>query len=293
MALMTSGLVFASQANAGVLCETKEVRDYTKPLVGLPKQRGLPVGDRLPFGPRGLMLRQVGGHPFVYSSERLGFALSYDQAVEVRPRLNWRVTVKLAQVNRRGEVTKRLTSTQRRLGHGLYARRLRSQGGVALQMPFRFKPGVFRLEVVFRSRLDTKLGRFVEYVRALRYRPNAELVLSGTSFGPGETVFAQAREYGSGWLSLGDTYSIEIYNGAGWVKAPISPRQTSFLIGPLVGPGQATSTTCWAFTVPAGAQPGLYRFAVGSESKRVRANRLLPGPRYPLTSEFQVSAPQG
>lgn len=293
MSLAIVGLISASQANARAFCETKSIRDYEKPLKQLPKEgRGLPADGELPFGPQGLLLRQVGGNPLVYGSEGLGFSLSYDRGVAARPRLDWRVTAKLAWINRRGEVIARLASAQRRLGRGPNVRRLRSERGITLQMPFRFRTALYRLEVVFRNRSGAKLGRFVEHVRALRYRSNPELALNGSSFGPGETVFAQARELGSGWLSLYDTYSIERYDGAGWAQAPINPHQVSILIGPPVGPGEATSATCWAFTVPAGAPPGSYRFAVRGESKRVRANRLLPGRERQLTSEFLILAPQ-
>jgi hypothetical protein len=158
---------------------------------------------------------------------------------------------------------------------------------------------VYRLEISFRNKAGALLGRFGEYVRVLR-RTGSEgrrLALNKTSFLPGEAVVAHAEELGVGWIEVNDTYTIEVHDGSTWARAPITPKGVSLLIGTIVGPGEATSVSrfnpaksCWAFAIPPGASPGLYRFVIDGVSMKVDGRRLFRGPPLSLSAEFQILA---
>lgn len=220
-------------------------------------------------------------------SEDLQFRFLFNRpGATLSPRLDWLVTASLAQIDRQGRVRGVLHTAARHVA------RLASHGEAVFHLPFNFKPGLYRLEIVFQNKGGKRLGRFGDYFRALQRNPDSRLTLNGSSFGAGETVSAQAGEYGFGWMTLDDVYSIESYDGSTWSKAPISPTQISLLIGPLLGPGDAT--TCWDFPIPVDAPPGLYRFVLGGMTLGQQGKNKL-GWRSPLvlTSEFNILPSQG
>lgn len=277
----TLGLSPAS-ASAGAFCEKEIVHDYLKPLKGLPPLRRVPVTEELPFGPAQLRLNQRGLGSVVPWSEDLDFRLlAARSGTTANLRLDWTVTASLVRVDRHGQVQDVLRTVARRLA------KLANNRDAVFRLPFQFKPGLYRVEIVFQNRAGKRLGRFGNYFRALRLNPNHRLTLNGTSFAPGQTVFAQAGEFGVGWISLNDVYSIESYDGSIWSKAAISPKQASLLIGPLLGPGEATA--CWDFPIPANAPPGLYRFVVeGATFENYHGNFGGRGSTLALTSEFSI-----
>lgn len=226
-------------------------------------------------------------------SHDFGYTISFRQNASGRrpsPHLNWLVTAKLARLNPRGSVSEALGWSRKHVAS------LGPNGNVSFRLPSPGKLGLYRLEIVFRNGARDRLGRFSEYIRVLRpTAPYSRLTLDKTSFLPGETVSARVEEHGIGWLEVNDVYSIEIYDGSTWTRAPISPKEWSLLIGTLIGPGESTSVSrfnpgvpCWSFTIPSGASPGLYRFVVNGESKRVTENRLTPGSPLSLSAEFQI-----
>lgn len=286
------GFAPAPAATAAGVCNTEVVRNYLKPVEGLPDLRKT---DDLPFGPSGLFLEPRGQSPLMLPGNHdLGYTVSFRRGTSngrPNPHLNWLVTAKLARLNRRG-VARRALGWDRKRITSLGPRR-----DVSLRLPSSVAAGLYRLEIVFRNGADKRLGRFGEYVRVLRPTgpTTSRLTLNKTSFLPGETVSAEAEEHGIGWLEVSDVYSIETYDGSTWTRAPISPKGVSLLIGTLIGPGEATSVShfnpsasCWSFTIPSGAPPGLYRFVVNGNSMSVTENRLTPDTPLTLTSEFQI-----
>jgi hypothetical protein len=292
-AFAVSGFASTHSAAAGV-CETEVVHNYLKPLEAFPALREIPAGGELPFGPAGLFLSRRGQSPLTLpGSNYLGYTISFRQNASGRhpsPHLNWLVTAKLARLSPQGSVSEALGWSRKHIAS------LGPHGNVSFRLPSPGKLGFYRLEIVFRNGARDRLGRFSEYVRVLRPpTPGSRLTLNKASFLPGETVSARAEERGVGWLELNDVYSIEIYDGSSWARAPISPKELSLLIGTLIGPGEAASVSrfdpgapCWSFTIPSGASPGLYRFVVDGESKRVIEGRLTRGSPLSLSAEFQI-----
>lgn len=292
-AFAATGFVSTSPATAGV-CETEVVHDYLKPVDALPAPREIPAGNELPFGPAGLFLSRRGQSPLIPpGSYKPGYTISSRQSASggrSNPHLNWLVTAKLARLDSQGSVSETLGWTRK------HVTSLNSHGNVPFRLPSFGKVGIYRLEIVFRNGAGDRLGRFSEYVRVLRpTAPYNRLTLDKTSFLPGETAIARVEERGVGWLEIRDVYSIELYEGSTWTRAPISPPEWSLLIGTLIGPGEATSVSrfnpavpCWSFTIPSGASPGLYRFVIDGESKKVIEDRLTPGSPLSLSAEFQI-----
>jgi hypothetical protein len=204
-----------------------------------------------------------------------------------RLQLNWLVTAKLARMNSDGSLREKLGWVQEHV----------TSLGPHRSVPLRLDPpteaGIYRVELVFRNGSGARLGRFGSYFRIPHPTPpNSQLRLNDVSFLPGQTVSAWAAEYGTGWISLHDTYQIEVYDGSAWSRAPISPELASLLIGYLVGPGETTAAACWQFPIPTDAPSGLYRFVVDGESMRFAGQRrLVPDAPLSLVSEFSISSP--
>ncbi len=290
----------ASPGAARALCPTETAHDYSRPLAGLPGASPLAasrgqvgfgrVARELPFGPRGLILgRSTASPPLVTDSGDVGFKLWFSRrTAHAAPTLmlRWLVTAKLARVDRRGRSRKVPTFSRRRV------RTLGMGGGMTpFPLRFRFEPGLYRVEIVFRNGSGRRLHRYAEYFRALPARSNPRLILDGQVLRPGETVSAVAAEYGVGWLSLRDWYRIEALGASGWATAPINSRQLSLLIPAAnLGPGEATASPCWSFHIPPGAPPGRYRFVVEGDSYAGSSRRasLGKGNRVSLSSEFEI-----
>jgi hypothetical protein len=268
-------------ADADPFCETSVVRNYRKPLEGMPPLHSSPLGERLSFGPRNVFFGRTGPWPLVVGSAEIGFHLSYASITKhnTGPPLHWLVTAKLAQVDLSGLVRdvidwKRVDGLE-----------LSDRISFSFQPPS--KPALYRIEVVFRNKSRKKLGRFGEYFRVMRPTLDAGLSLNGASFRPGETVSARLENYGTEALSYGLHYSIEAFDGSAWARSPISPSGPVVAIGLATGPGEAAS--CWDFRIPPDAPPGLYRFVWSGESYRNRFTGFRP---LTLTAEFQI-APAG
>jgi hypothetical protein len=159
------------------------------------------------------------------------------------------------------------------------------------RFPFRLsgKPSLYRFEIEFLNWAGKRIGRFGRYLRVLRPRRDARLALNPTSFRPGDTVAPRLENFGTESLLYGLGYSIESYDGAAWARSPIDRPRPIPLIGLRTGPGEAAS--CWDFTIPSDAPPGLYRFVWSGRASR----ETIPGHdgRLKLTAEFQVLPPAG
>lgn len=269
---------------SGALCEYGVVRDYSKPLQGLPHLPRNPPTAHLPFGPARVFLNHRAGPLFVGGGE-VGYSLSfspYRPGHHLSPLLNWVVEARYVQVDRRG----RAIRVRGRIMHRL--KRLRSsQGRPSSVVNFLFKagrPALYRLEITFSEPSGKRLARFGEYLRVLRPALDVRLSLNGTAYGPGERVLARLDNYGTTSLSFGLFRTIEYFDGASWGPAPNS-SQTAVLL-PLLWAGPGASAQCWGFTIPAGEPQGLYRMIVHADSTLPR-----PGAKEkPLTlsSEFRI-----
>jgi len=174
----------------------------------------------------------------------------------------------------------------RRIAHVV---RLRSHGHRRFWFRLPGKPSLYRFEIEFRNRAGKRIGRFGRYLRVMRPRRDARLTLKATSFQPGETVSPRLENFGTESLLYGLGYSIESYDGATWSRSAIDRPRPVPLIGLRTGPGEAAS--CWDFTIPPDARPGLHRFVWSGRASR----ETIPGHNggLKLTADFQVLPPAG
>lgn len=270
-----------SAAQAYPFCETSVVHDYSQPLQDLPDLRPPPREREVPFGPGNFFLDSVGQRPLIFESERVGFTLFHGRVPGgvVRPRIDWLVSSKLARVDRRGQVVEPTGGIVK------HVTGLGSSDGRRFWFQLPAHPGLYRLEIVFENHAGKRLARFGEYIRVLRHTPiDARLTLDDTTFTPGQTVSATVENYGTGVVSFGLGERIEVFDGSNWINSSIDPPGSVPLILLWAGPGEAAS--CWDFSIPSDAPPGLYRFVVEADHSYQRP----PGRRTPLllTSDFQI-----
>lgn len=270
--------VLPASAAASGFCETSQVHNYEKPLEGMPPVRPSPETQKLPFGPGNIFFGSRGPGPLAIGSEEVGYSLDYTR-IATHPsgkRLDWLVIAKLDQVDAEGHVQKRVAFDQ--------VNGLRFPSKHTLAFPLSARPALYRLEVVFRDGSGQRLGRYGEYVRVMRSRPEAHLVLSQSAFRPGELVAPRLENKGTDRLFYGLGYSIEEFDGTGWSRASISPTGAVLLIGLWSGPGEAAS--CWRFVVPTDAAPGKYRFVLSVDAYRGAAREH--SEKLALSSEFEI-----
>jgi hypothetical protein len=266
-------------AQAADFCKKGVVHNYSKPLEEMPPLRSVPLTSDLPFGPAGLFISERATGSIVSGKTAAGFSLSFgSNAQRPTPRLDWTVVARLVRVARR-ERAKRLL--QSRVAH-----LVRMEPGEMRRFAFRLsgRPSLYRLEIEFRNRAGRRIGRFGRYLRVLGSSKRARIVLARRSFRPGATVSPRLENYGTESLFYGLGYSIQLHDGASWVRSPSFPPRPVPAIGLRTGPGETAA--CWKFTIPRDAPPGRYRFVWNGWSIKEAIPRR--GARLTLTAEFQI-----
>jgi hypothetical protein len=222
----------------------------------MPKLRPSPR-EGLPFGPGGIEFTQQGRGPLMLPGEReLGYILSRSRTRNAGGPIfvDWLVTAKLARIDRRGGLRKKLGWRREHVTHVG-----RDDPTHLIFQPPR-APGFYRLEVVFRNGAQRRIGRFGEYIRVLRPSLNVRLSLNQSSFKPGDRVVPRLENYGAAYLFFGLIGAYyEHYDGVSWGLASFGngPKPA---IGLGIGPG--ASASCWAVQIPENASPGRYRFSL-------------------------------
>lgn len=248
-------------ASAGMesFCDTGVIHDYTRPLKNLPRIRPAPSGSPLSFAPSRVFLSHLGNGPLQLGPGQRGFSLSFSSYEEgsFSPRLDWHMTSRLIEVDRRGKPLEAPETIERDV------KRLRSvdAGGHATDLAYDVpgRPALYRLEIVFENARGERLGRFGENFRVLRPRLDVGLALNATSFHRGETVQAWLLNRGAAFLFFGLARGIEYNDGTAWTRPPVEfPHGPVPAIGLTLGPGEKAS--CWKVTIPVDAALGTYRF---------------------------------
>lgn len=241
-------------------CETSKVRDYEKPLRGLPRVPAPPFDDRLDFAPARTFIGRFSPGPLQVGSGKRGFTLNFSpDPANPQPsrQLNWRITASLVPLDRSGDPTGKPRKIER------HVRRLRPDGEKYGGLDFSFavpgKPALYRVELVFENKAGQRLARFGENFRVLRPSLDLDFFLNGTSFRRGETVQAWLVNRGVAALFFGLGKRIDYWDGTTWTVPPVKfPGGPIPAIGIGIGPG--VKTTCWSTTIPADAVAGTYRF---------------------------------
>jgi hypothetical protein len=110
------------------------------------------------------------------------------------------------------------------------------------------------------------------------------LLLGKTTLRPGELTSIAIAEFGTGYLVFKPSYSVEAFDGTGWIPTAIQARTPANLLAPLAGSGSAA--VCSKLPIPTGTPPGRYRL-----SQRVEHRWGAPRPQplqTVLSAEFTV-----
>jgi hypothetical protein len=276
LALAASLWLSAAPARAD-FCDSQVIRDYTKVLTRLPAIP-FPQHEHPSFAPAQVLLLHHGSGPLQVGPGHRGFTLifaPYEEGNSASRRLDWQVTSRLVELDRRGHPVGLPRAIER------HVKRLRSA-----DFDFRVsgKPAIYRLEIVFENESGKRLARYGGYFRVLRPSLDVDFLLNGTIFHRGEQVQAWLVNRGVASLSFGLGKTIEYNDGTAWTNPPVAfPGGPVPAIGLSIGP--ATKTSCWKTTIPTDAATGVYRFAA-----EVNAALKAPGESRPLdlAAEFTV-----
>jgi hypothetical protein len=273
-ALATFGLVLAGLAVSPSLagasgprfCDERVAHDYAKPFERMAPESPPPEGE-LPFGPRNLSMYRLNfGTRIVRDGGHLGYRFAAKDAGKRSLHLNWNVDAKLWAIDAGGRPV-RLTGER----HGSFGYvRHRSLP----QFAFPAHTGLYRFDITFRS-LDGRLLRaYNEYFRVVSGRVGVRLAVGRSTFHPGETVYVQARNFGTEDVLVAARIPVERKVGSEWVTVP-QPPSTSITQRSNWWLGIGEAAPCSKFRIPLDALPGAYRFAARAQVFGSRSHRTL------------------
>jgi hypothetical protein len=273
----------ASKVTTAGTCEGETVVDYRAPLEALPPVRSVPVTEKLPFGPAGIALAEVGNELAVGPSAQ-GFRLAY-RGSSPSP-LGWELEAQLRRV-----------STVSPEGHLLASKRAELAGAAGgrkrlLIFPVSSKPALYRITMSITDAEGRRLGRFGRYVRVLPDAPSAVLNILGGPHRPGEWVGGCVENRGTVALQSGYT-RLERLEDSGWRPVFVGPQYavgSSAILRNFL-PGEAERIFAY---LPPDAGPGTYRLAWTGLPLRIGNGPSRPEPGLPaveLSAGFEVPAP--
>jgi hypothetical protein len=258
-------------------CPQETVHDYLAPTRGLPKLRPFPVGE-LPrrFGPVGLDISPPLNLP--NTAQVLGPTFRFLGAGS-RVSLDLRLTFTLTRVNSRGRALGRPVVRHVRL------RAISGSTEPTLGVRVSGRPALYRIEMAARNASGRALGAYAQYSRVVRRRSDPRLLLGKRTLRPGEITSIGIAEFGTGFLVFKPRYTVEAFDGSGWIPAAIQARTPSNLLIPLADSGAAA--VCSKLAIPAATAPGRYRI---SQPVEHRWGYPRPSPAHAvLSAEFEVA----
>lgn len=265
---------------ASEFCAPRLARNFLQPLAKLPPVRRVPSSGKLSFAPKGMTLEPRGGR-LVVGQGSVGFGFSDDAVGQLR-HLNWNISAQLVKINRRGATVAELSAQQRRIG---------SIGGNRIK-DFLFlvggEPAFYRVDIsISHSESHQLLGMFSRYVRLVRPRFDARLLMLGSVARQGEVLSVRLANFGTetvSSLSYDWRFAVQRFNGQGWITAPSNPpAERHRRIVRKLQAGRMSE--CIHFLVPTDEDPGLYRFSVQVN----RTSESTDDRTVQLTAEFEIT----
>jgi hypothetical protein len=236
-------------------CEKRVVHDYERPLNSLPKLRAIP--EHPSFAPRNTSLDGSANAILVLEdgeAGRVGYGFTAPDS-DRRVSLHWTVAGQAAQVNAKGEEIRPLARVRRRVGVVDVA----ALNDLYLSFRIPSDPGLYRVDLVFRGKERKLLGRYGQYFRVVRPTVSVGLAASPAIAHRGEDVNVRVLNFGTVSVGYGTPFSVEQFDGTGWIRYPWNQRWTR----PLFRLGGGQAGFCQTFPVPEDMPPGVYRFRKG------------------------------
>lgn len=261
-------------------CRVTIAHNYEKPFQTMPVARGLPTAGSLPFPPRGVFGRYLNASAVFPTTKRgqrvVGLEVYVPSGVRTHARLNWLVNARLSRVNVRGKPVRvlgfRIAMFQALRGKNPGNRRL------GLSLPTA-RTGLYRLDLLFRTRGGVLLGRFQRYLRVAPAVQRSRVELLDKLHYPGDELVFRTDNLGTEPITYVDSVEIARHDGVAWRPIEVAGVGSRVIHG--LDAGQASR--CHRVQLPVSSSPGLYRI----RQLLVGGNR--DGPEYTEAAQFSVT----
>jgi len=242
-------------------CSEEAVKNYLKPIEGLPRVRTVPSSGRLGVGPASLRIFPPNESLVVAGKARFEAQGSLEGSPSSGP-LHWRVRSSLFRINSASlgavVVARKQTSI----------RSIQAFSRTSFGFSKQVRTGIYRLDIEIENARGKKLKRYQRYFRALKAQSDLRLGVSDDSFRPGDTGFLRIENYGTVSASYGFGYHLLNEKGE---EVPTTDVFSALRLNLLPG----TAGRCFSFELPKGLSPGKY------EIYSYAGDRLRSGVRLP------------
>jgi hypothetical protein len=236
-------------------CRQAVVHDYGAVFDQMAKLPKLPPSGHPTFFPRRTRI-EASDDPILVPSDPGGTEFNFTfHSESFRKRsiaLNWSVVLRLVQVNGSGRPLKQVSRHKSRIGTVSQA----AFNALTLRSVLPHQEGLYRLTLVFKSQNGHLLGRYGQYLRILKPKVSAKLLIGPQMPNIGDIVYLQLVNTGTSHISYGEPFSIEEYSQSAW-------RPTEVELGPwhriLLGLDGGMAGRCQQFVLPDELAPGHYR----------------------------------
>lgn len=246
-----------AQAGRG-FCKGQIVRDYERPLGGMPSDR-VPSKDDLPFAPAGVSLVSLNFGKTVLQGSPIGYEMETERSIRSDGRLkqhihlHWRIELRLWRSGPRGTALHLVASKDQRVGVVRWP---------DPQFFLRGQPGVYRFDMTIKRANGTLLKTYYRYLRVLPKRAAVRIAVNQMEFQPGDTAIGRIQNIGTlpAFLVSAPYFNIEQFIDGHWSTMTTEPGDL-LTVGPegvLLG---GRSSACKKFVIPQDAAGAQYRFS--------------------------------
>lgn len=240
------------------------VKNFLAPLDKLPPSNGFSISGKLTReGPK--VLRVYPPRESLVMSDHGQFEAvgDLDGGRHGDDALNWVVDSVLTLVKENG---RQETVIQRKKQHIVH---IAGFQGRSFGFSGQVKPGIYRLDVIFREKSGKTLTHRAEWFRVMEPFSDVRLAADATNYRSGDTGSLRVLNYGN--VKSTYSFSYRMRSEVGAVGLPLEETGIISALRPVVLPGGAGS--CFRFHVPRGTPAGNYEVGVRG------SNRLLAAPR--------------
>lgn len=249
-----------AMGNPPGFCSAGVIKNFLKPIEGLPPVRSLPSSGRLGVGPASLRL-----FPPKEALVTAGVARFEAQgSLEGSPSsgfLRWRVESALFKIHKN---SKDETLIARKLK---IVRSVQEFGHTSFGISRKVQAGSYRLDIKIVNKSGVALKKYQQYFRVVTARSNLQLGVSATTLHPGETGFLRFENYGTVAASYGYGYHLLNESGEEVPTGAIFPAVLLHLPAGMAG-------HCFSLELPDELPPGKYE-VYSRASDRLRGSARL------------------
>ena len=204
---------------SGSFCAGGLVHNYSRAFRKMPALRQPPPSGRLPFGPRGVHFGLRGSTLMTPSRVRkpqLGFDFWMPSGEKNAYRLNWRLRVRLTEVNRRWRELRSLAK------QNIELKSVSDRGlnGVERAFAVPTRLGFYKMTVSFRTLTGRELAKYGMYARVVAPRTRVALGLAPRLVRLGDQLAFRVENRGTTTVSFGEPFIVQHYDAGEWRDVP-------------------------------------------------------------------------